>query len=910
MKKLLFTLACAFVASMSYAQVISSFPYTEDFEGQPQGPTACGPAFTTTGNTWQNGGAAVPAIATHQTNWTADSGGTDSGGTGPTANGGADHTTGTSLGRYMYCETSCPGTGFPTREFDLVSPYMDFTTLTAPEIEFWYHAFGTTQGNLNVLVQVGALGSWANVAGPITDNFDAWQLGTASLLAYAGMDSVRVQMNYISGSNYQGDIALDDISVSQTPEPYDLSGLGFASGSCGTGPTAVSVEFQCAGSDTIFAGDTIYFNYDDGITAFEDTLILSVPCAQGDTITHTFSTLINYVVSTPINMMVWSTYSQDFGSGNDTIWTTVNPIPVISSFPYLENFEAGQGGWVEDNTINGSWAFGTPAKTTITGAASGNNAFTTGGLGVGQYNPNENGWVLGPCFDFTTLDSGSYVGVKVWWNSEFSWDGGNIQWSEDDGASWNNIGVFGSPNNWYTDNTINGNPGGNSEGWTGRTATSNGSNGWVQAKHALPNSLVGIPNVNIRFTFGSDGAVHDDGIAFDDFSIGLPDSLDSAMFMDFAGCSDLDLDYLKRGFYSWAIQDTASLLIDTTFFTYDGMMSFVNNAPGTDTTFNLIVNYVDPSGCFPFVDTMLITIGAVPIVSLADTSICFDGTAAFNVTADPLYNYTWSDTTTLDNASFTAGGMVGVTVIDTVTGCAATDSALVTISAVDLGVATANVCAGDSLLLDAGTFNSYAWSTTEVSQSIYVSAVGMYVVTVTDSLGCVSSDSTDITTSLPVPAITGLVDTICANGSMILDAGAGFSSYSWTTSGSSQSETVNGASLPLGDNTVTVTVTDANGCSNTDAVTFFIDGCASIDELKAIAMTLFPNPSAGVFNYAIDNMTGRIDMMIVDVTGKIITAGELSTATGIIDLSTYETGVYILKLNTGDAITTVRLIKQ
>ena len=57
-------------------------------------------------------------------------------------------------------------------------------------------------------------------------------------------------------------------------------------------------------------------------------------------------------------------------------------------------------------------------------------------------------------------------------------------------------------------------------------------------------------------------------------------------------------------------------------------------------------------------------------------------------------------------------------------------------------------------------------------------------------------------------------------------------------------------------------------------------------------------------------MTGRIDMMIVDVTGKIITAGELSTATGIIDLSTYETGVYILKLNTGDAITTVRLIKQ
>ena len=77
-----------------------------------------------------------------------------------------------------------------------------------------------------------------------------------------------------------------------------------------------------------------------------------------------------------------------------------------------------------------------------------------------------------------------------------------------------------------------------------------------------------------------------------------------------------------------------------------------------------------------------------------------------------------------------------------------------------------------------------------------------------------------------------------------------------------------------------------------------------------MSLSIFPNPSNGEFNYSIDEMTGIINMVVVDVSGKIIEVGELSTATGTIDLSTYESGVYILKLNAGDAITTVRLIKQ
>lgn len=185
----------------------------------------------------------------------------------------------------------------------------------------------------------------------------------------------------------------------------------------------------------------------------------------------------------------------------------------ITSYPYLEDFESGAGGW----TINagGSWALGTPAGAIINSAASGTQAFATNL--TGNYNTNETGSVQSPVFDFTSLTNPG-ISLSVWWNAEFSWDGLVLQSSIDGGTSWQNVGAVGDPVNWFTDGTIGGNPGGQQEGWTGRNATANGSGGWVTASHLL-NGLGGQPNVLIRLAFGSDGSVVDEGVAFDDISI-------------------------------------------------------------------------------------------------------------------------------------------------------------------------------------------------------------------------------------------------------------------------------------------------------------------------------------------------------------------------------------------------------
>ena len=67
-----------------------------------------------------------------------------------------------------------------------------------------------------------------------------------------------------------------------------------------------------------------------------------------------------------------------------------------------------------------------------------------------------------------------------------------------------------------------------------------------------------------------------------------------------------------------------------------------------------------------------------------------------------------------------------------------TDSVTVTVNAatVDLGPDTLGLCAGDSILLDAGAgYDNYSWSTGDTSQTIYASNSGSYSVTVGDGVG-------------------------------------------------------------------------------------------------------------------------------------------------------------------------------
>ena len=189
----------------------------------------------------------------------------------------------------------------------------------------------------------------------------------------------------------------------------------------------------------------------------------------------------------------------------------------ISTYPYYQDFESGAGGWTSGGTAS-TWALGTPTSAIINSASSGTKAWVTNL--AGKHATNEQSFVESPCFNTTSLTA-PVIEMRVWWDIEFSWDGAVLQSSVDNGVTWQNVGAFGDPDNWYTDNTLDAGPGGqtgtSAEGWSG-TPGASGSNGWVTARHALT-GLGNKTNLKLRIAFGSDAAVEEDGFAFDDIRI-------------------------------------------------------------------------------------------------------------------------------------------------------------------------------------------------------------------------------------------------------------------------------------------------------------------------------------------------------------------------------------------------------
>ena len=510
--KNVFVVLCLLTTTNYLSSQISTFPYFEDFELAATGPTSCGPTYDMSPVMWEN-------EATADVDWTCDVGGTSSGSTGPAI----DHTLGTTIGKYIYAETSCSGTGNPNSSFIANSPIFDFSGATsAPFISFWYHMYGLTQGNMSLDVSMDGGATWMDdfFVPAWTDNQDLWQERSVTDAALVGQSNVQFRIRYISGTGFTGDAAFDDFMVCVPSGSADLTvaSISPSDAFCSvTGEVTFSGEISVGGacSSDFLGGPVTLDVLLDGVSILSESIDPGV-VAAGSLVPFSFSSSVILPIASN-NVGISVTEINDVNSSNDTLFSTLVVQPIIGTFPYVEDFESGPGGWESDGAANSSWQLGTPASTVIIGAASGVNAWKTNLTGL--YSSNEQGAVESPCLDFSTLCEPS-IEMNIWYESEFSWDGANLQSSIDGKSTWQNVGAVGDPNNWYTDGTINGTPGGSGDGWTGRNGggSMGGSNGYVLAEHAL-DGLGGAANVFLRVNFGSDGSVQDDGFAFDDVHI-------------------------------------------------------------------------------------------------------------------------------------------------------------------------------------------------------------------------------------------------------------------------------------------------------------------------------------------------------------------------------------------------------
>ncbi|GAA4322397.1 S8 family serine peptidase [Flaviaesturariibacter amylovorans] len=225
--------------------------------------------------------------------------------------------------------------------------------------------------------------------------------------------------------------------------------------------------------------------------------------APGSTTSYGFLTGANLSAFGTYNVEAIVDQPGDSYRANDTARLVVVNSPLITSFPYIQDFEGGSSYWYTGGT-NPSWEWGAPASTRISRAASGSNAWKT--RLVGNYNDNEHSYLYSPAFDVSGLSSPALsfsVALDIEdCGSSALCDGAWVEYSAD-GSSWTKLGTSGNGTNWYNRSTF--------DLWSVERYTA-----WHAASIPLPS---GATALRLRFVFASDVTTSREGIAIDDIHI-------------------------------------------------------------------------------------------------------------------------------------------------------------------------------------------------------------------------------------------------------------------------------------------------------------------------------------------------------------------------------------------------------
>ncbi len=462
----------------------------------------------------------------------------------------------------------------------------------------------------------------------------------------------------------------------------------------------------------------------------------------------------------------------------------------ISTFPFTEDFEATNGGWIIRGN-NSDWEWGRPEKSIINSAYSGNNAWVVGGLTGGSYNGNEASWIQSPCYDLSSLQK-PLITFNIIWESESGWDGTGFQYSLDNGSSWKDVGSIVDPKdclneNWFNTSSVRFLQGlmQSANGWTGS------SGGWVTAKKAIP-ALVGKTNVIFRFVFASGSQQNNyEGVAIDDFGVSEAPaamSLTSTIITPIKcnGNNNGEVTVNATGAagpfsYSW---NTNPVQTDATA---------TNLSAGTYT-----VTVSAPNVC---TEKLSVTLSAPAALAHTVTSInpgCVATTGSINITetgGTGPYTFSWSpNVSNTSSATGLTAGTYNITVTDN---SLCTDIFFVEIinvippnvmieSKTDVicngeqnGTATAAVTGGVDPI-------TYSWNTNPVQTTINAINLkaGNYIFTVKDGNGCTSIAAVTINEPPKTTVTYSSNNTTCnlPNGSINLFPSGSTSTYQYTWS--------------------------------------------------------------------------------------------------------------------------------
>jgi gliding motility-associated-like protein len=538
----------------------------------------------------------------------------------------------------------------------------------------------------------------------------------------------------------------------------------------------------------------------------------------------------------------------------------------INAYPHVEDFETGPV-WTSFQFYGANdWAWGTPAHPVINTAGSGTKSWCLGGLTGSFYQFNEQSWVQSPCYDFTNLQY-PHIALKIFYETEWKYDGTKLQYSLDNGTTWITIGAYGDANdcnteNWYNTNSTSSYSSGTITGggakpvwfpasdatakdsWAGNTHPvdvaddpshagvtcyhGNGSTKWIVAQHCLT-GLAGKPNVIFRLAFSCGYACNGyDGFAFDSVAVsnGIPNTTG---FNSTCGAGNtlnftVPAKACPTTTWAWNFGDALSGASNTST-TENPSHAF--SAPGAYT-----VTLIASGGACnpPDTATKVVHIMNASITSFSNATCNILGSATALATGGTAPTYSWSNGTNTASTSSLTAGTYTVTMTDpaacpTMTTVTITQPTpiVITLSSNPATCNTNNGTATATSVTGGTSPYSYSWNgpagavgtnTTTVSGL----AIGNYTLLVTDANACTATQTVTVTNSSGLNVTVASGSVTCnggANGSITVTATGGTAplSYSWSPIGGGTKTTT----LPAG--TYTIAVSDASPCTVTNIVT-------------------------------------------------------------------------------------------
>lgn len=301
----------------------------------------------------------------------------------------------------------------------------------------------------------------------------------------------------VADANVDDGYSFDDITLSRSTNDISVDSLAApsVSGICALS-NAETISIKVKNNSSITATNIPVTYSINGVTVTE-----TIPSINPfDSVIYSFTQTADLSAFQPYTIIAWSHYAGDNYSANDSL-TPVNfrTSPVISSFPYLEGFEADSGYWYTGG-INSSWALGTPAKTIIDKAANGTRCWVTSL--AGHYNDGELSYLYSPCFNVSGLTQ-PVLSFSHIFQTEDNCDC-DYHWVEysTDGVHWTKLGTVGNGTNWY-DNAS-------------RQAWQLSDTKWHVSSYDLP---TGLSQVKFRFVMNSDPGTNYEGVGIDDIHI-------------------------------------------------------------------------------------------------------------------------------------------------------------------------------------------------------------------------------------------------------------------------------------------------------------------------------------------------------------------------------------------------------